>query len=161
MASIYGLLHPETGELRYIGKADNPEKRLATHMRDARRRKTPVYCWIRSIGQRPDMVVLESDCENWADSERRWIARAKAAGVRLLNLAEGGDQPYCPTEVARANARAMNASLDVDPLRRRVWHLNRQIAAAIKRGGLSDANRAKLRYAAAKRPDLFGRWATI
>lgn len=160
-ASIYGLLHPETGELRYIGKADDPGKRLATHMRDARRRKTPLYCWIRSLAAAPVMLVLESDCLDWPSAERSWIARAKVAGIRLLNLAEGGNQPSCPAHVRRANAVAMNASLDADPIRRRAWNLNRQLAAALRQGHLSDGARAKLRIAAAKRPDLFGRWASL
>lgn len=161
LASIYGLLNPETGELRYIGKADNPAKRLATHMRDARRRNTPVYCWIRSLATAPVMLVLESDCLDWEGAERRWIARAKVAGIRLLNLADGGDQPSCPEHVRRANAVALNATLDADPIRRKAWHLNRRLSVALREGRISEGAREKLRQAAAKRPDLFGRWANI
>lgn len=160
-ASIYGLLHPETGELRYIGKANDPGKRLASHMRDSRRRNTPLYCWIRSLAASPVMLVLESDCLDWPAAERSWIARAKVAGIRLLNLAEGGEQPLCPQHVRRANAVALNAALDADPIRRRAWHLNRQLSASLRDGVLSVRARAKLRLAAEKRPDLFGKWARV
>ena len=103
---IYGLCHPDTGELRYIGKANNPARRMASHMRDSVRRRTPVYDWIRSLPARPEMVILEAGCIDWRIAERRLIARARRLGVRLLNLAEGGDEPFCPIEVRRRNGAA-------------------------------------------------------
>lgn len=102
-ASIYGLCDRETGELRYIGKARNPAKRLAGHMRESRRRNTPLYAWIRKHGE-PRLIIIDAGCADWRESERRHIAEARSAGVRLLNLADGGDEPHCPIEVRRANA---------------------------------------------------------
>lgn len=105
-ASIYGL-YDASGALRYIGKANNPEERLNRHMRDAPRRRTPVYDWINKHG-RPVMRVLEADCQDWREAERRLIAKARADGERLLNLADGGNEPYCSPEnrLAAANAGA-------------------------------------------------------
>ena len=159
--SIYALVHPDTGELRYIGKADRPAVRLASHMRDARRRRTPVYDWIRSLGTRPDMVVLEESCEDWQDAERRWIGKARAAGARILNLADGGDQPKCSAETAMANAKAMNAKVEADPRRKRARELNRLLGYSLKRGTLSDNAKATLRLCAEKCPELFGMWANV
>ena len=101
MASIYGL-YDSAGQLRYIGKANAPEVRLRGHMRDAKRRKTPLYSWINKHGQ-PTLRVLESDCQDWRASEKRLIAEARERGERLLNLAAGGDEPHCPTEVRAEN----------------------------------------------------------
>jgi hypothetical protein len=101
--SIYGLCCPLTGELRYIGKANDPAKRLDQHMRDSRSRATPLYSWIRKHGK-PALVVLEADCPDWREAERRLIAKGRLDGLRLLNIADGGDEPHCPTSVRAANA---------------------------------------------------------
>lgn len=103
MAAIYGLYAPD-GELIYIGKANNPAKRLSSHSRDASRRHTPLYNWMRKHGA-PEMRVLVSDCADWRDDERRLIAEARARGECRLNVADGGDEPHCPTEVRAANGK--------------------------------------------------------
>lgn len=108
-ACIYALCCPSTGEIRYIGKADDPKKRLKSHIRDAKRRKTPVYDWINKYGE-PDMVVLASGCSDWVSAEREAIEFGRHLGLRLLNLADGGDQPgMASREVLSANARNTNA----------------------------------------------------
>lgn len=109
MTAIYALTDPRDGEVRYIGKANDARKRLRGHLRDARRRRTPVYNWINKLarlGLEPGMTVLvECDPECWKDEERRLIAEHRASG-RLLNVAEGGDEPHCPLEVRRRNGAA-------------------------------------------------------
>lgn len=104
MAQIYGLADPETGEIRYIGKANDARKRLASHMRDSTRRDTPVYRWIRKHGK-PSLVILIEASRDWRADERRLIAEARRRGDRLLNIADGGDEPFCPHEVRVANAK--------------------------------------------------------
>lgn len=89
---IYALTCKDTGVVKYIGKANDPEARLKSHMRDARRRNTPLYAWIRKHGK-PDIVVLAQRCDDWASAERTAISTARALGLQLLNLADGGDQP--------------------------------------------------------------------
>lgn len=103
VASIYGLFD-KAGGLRYIGKANCCKARLRGHMRDALRRNTPLYAWIKKHGE-PEMRVLESDCTDWREAERRLIAEARARGDKLLNLADGGDQPFCPPETRKRNGR--------------------------------------------------------
>lgn len=52
------------------------------------------------------MIVLASGCSDWASAERDAIAFGREAGLRLLNMADGGDQPGMATyEVLAANAR--------------------------------------------------------
>ena len=100
MAVIYALKCRKTGEIRYVGKANDPISRLKGHMRETRR-DYPLYRWIRKNGE-PDLEILE-ECENWAEAERRIISEMKGKGARLLNVADGGDQPHCPPEVRSAN----------------------------------------------------------
>lgn len=113
MSGIYALMDPTSGELRYIGKADCSDKRLKGHLRDARRRNTPVYAWIRKLlacGKTPEMVVIDEACSDWKARERELIARARLSGYRLLNLADGGDEPHCPKGVRSSNAKRLNAA---------------------------------------------------
>lgn len=104
--SIYALSDPRGGGVRYVGKANDPAKRLKSHLRDARRRRTPVYLWINRLlkaGVVPAITVLETcGVDEWPDAERRLIAKYRANGD-LLNLADGGDEPVCPLSVRQAN----------------------------------------------------------
>lgn len=129
-------------------------------MRDARRRNTPLYAWIRKHGT-PELRVLEADCDDWVEAEQRLIAEARARGEDLLNLARGGDQPYCPTGVRADNGRRNARAIHDDPRRRRLWQLKRDLGDMLKRGYVSDRTKAKIRLAANKRPDLFPEWVDL
>lgn len=162
---IYSLSDPDTGEVRYLGKANNSAKRLKRHILDARRRRTPVYDWMNSLaarGKLPVITVVEvTDQDGWPAAERRHIAEARARGVRLLNLAEGGNQPECSDEVRSRNGIALNARLKADPRLSRIREDKRRIAVALKRNEVANRTRAKLREAARLAPRLFGEWLSI
>lgn len=104
---IYGLYDPDTLELRYIGKANCKDARLKTHISDAKRKKSPLYSWVRKLkanGKIPAVKVL-SLCEagSWQNEERRLIEQHRSTGDRLLNVADGGDEPYCSPAVRAKN----------------------------------------------------------
>jgi hypothetical protein len=146
MAEIYALIDPRSGDVRYIGKANDSGKRLKSHIRDSRRRTTPVYWWIRSLAKsklEPDVLVL-SQCEDWEAEERRLIASARSRGVRLLNLADGGDQPFCPTEVLSRNAKAQNDARAADPFKfasHAFLRRSGQVLVEMKKLGIDQARR--------------------
>jgi hypothetical protein len=133
MTVIYGLIDPRTDEMRYIGKAVDADKRYKGHMRDSRVRDTPVYRWIRklfSMGMRPDMLVL-SECDDWKSEERRLIASARKRGYSLLNVADGGDEPYCPPEIRAANGKRNAAVREADPKRKAVHRYLRNMGSIL------------------------------
>lgn len=110
---LYALCCPDTHEIRYIGKAKDSQQRLKKHLLDMRRRNYPVYCWMRKLAaddKKPALQVLEVVAPHeWADAERRLIAAYKASG-RLLNVADGGDEPHCSAETrAKNGAKAAQA----------------------------------------------------
>lgn len=114
---IYALCCPDTGRVRYVGKANDAVKRLVTHIRDSRRRNTPVCCWIRSLhaaGKAPALHVLASTWD-WQATERAIIAQFRGEGS-LLNVADGGDQPECPPHVRSANGHRLMEELRSNPL---------------------------------------------
>lgn len=119
MASIYALVDPDTGELRYIGKANDPAKRLKGHMRESRRLMRPVNQWVRSMCGAVEMVVLREDCEDWEGVERQLIADARKAGYPLLNVADGGAMPFTTLEQCKANGRKTAAIMRGEIPRRR------------------------------------------
>lgn len=163
VCEIYALHCPDSGEIRYIGKARDSESRLKTHIRDSVSGTTPVRCWIRALaasGKKPILSVLLSTWD-WRASEVAMIAQFRCDGVRLLNLANGGDEPYCSTEQRALNGRKNAAAVHGDAARRRIWELKRALGDALRRGHLDDATKSKLRLAATKNPRLFGAWAAI
>jgi hypothetical protein len=156
IAEIYALVDPRDGAIRYIGKARDAGARLKSHLRDARRRDTPVYRWINklaALGLAPQVRVLrQCPASAWQAAEIDEIKAAKAAGHRLLNVAEGGDEPYCPTETRAANGRKNAAAIHSDPRRRRKWELLRALGQNLRQGYVSDATKELMR----SRPDVFG-----
>jgi hypothetical protein len=112
-ASIYALTDPVTGEIRYIGKANDVQIRFKQHIRAAKKKSTPLYRWVNDLldaGATPNVIVLET-CDDWEEAEQRLIAKHRIGG-RLLNVAEGGQQGYCPPEICAANGRLKNRRPD-------------------------------------------------
>lgn len=91
--SIYALHDPHTSELRYIGKTVQlPARRLNNHVSSARKGRSYVCNWIRSLKADPVMRVLAIvENEQGSDSERRAIAHYRSLGFRLTNLTDGGE----------------------------------------------------------------------
>lgn len=137
VCEIYALKDPESGEIRYIGKANDSEKRLRSHLRDAKRRMTPVYCWIQKLakdGKTPKLeVLLFCQKDAWPEYERILIAEYRVGGARLLNVADGGDEPAITTEQRRANAYKLNENIVVE-WRQVLCETGRLRARAIKSG---------------------------
>lgn len=100
---IYGL-YDRDGALRYIGKAKCAKTRLAGHLAAVGRKKTPLYQWLAEHG-RPDMRIIEADCPDWEEAEKRLIREARERGENLFNVADGGALPYQSLEARQANGR--------------------------------------------------------
>lgn len=93
MTCIYGLLDPDTLEIRYVGKTSHPKTRLRDHCLPSQLRiKTKKNSWIKSIGCKPGFIILEHTTKEQAcEREMHWIKELKALGARLTNGTEGGD----------------------------------------------------------------------
>jgi hypothetical protein len=92
---IYGLLDPDTLELRYIGKTNQPEKRMKQHLYASQlKTKTHRNDWIRSLlqqGKKPAFIVLEQNVQDADEAEISWIVKTRQLGARLTNGTNGGD----------------------------------------------------------------------
>lgn len=88
---IYGLKDPVTKNIRYVGKSNNPNKRIYEH-HQIKRLKTNTHKnnWIKSLikqNLKAELVILET-CyeENWSEREKFWIRNIE----NLTNTLEGG-----------------------------------------------------------------------
>jgi hypothetical protein len=134
MAEIYGLYHPITGELRYIGKANDSLKRLKSHLRDSKTRNTPLYVWVRElieIGIIPEFKVLIKT-DDWQKSEIELIAFYRKSGANLLNIAIGGNEPFCSKEIRANNGRNNAEKIHSNPKSKRLWHLKKMLSHNLK-----------------------------
>lgn len=156
---IYGLCDPDTGEVRYIGKANNAQDRFKRHMREFRR-KYPVYAWrdkLLKSGKMPRLIILAETDGDWRDLERSFIAEYRASGARLLNIADGGDEPSCSKEQLSKNAKKLNnMQYGGDAFMTEVRRIRMAGVSYLRSGVVNEEVKAKFRMAALKRPDLFG-----
>ena len=91
---IYVLKHPDTLEVRYVGKTVRSlSKRLGNHIANAKGNKHNKHLsnWILNIlkeDKRPVIELLEI-CQgnNWQEREQYWISQFS----NLINLTAGGD----------------------------------------------------------------------
>jgi GIY-YIG catalytic domain-containing protein len=170
MIEIYGLCDPDTGELRYVGKAKNSQKRFKQHISE-RRMKRPVYAWIRRLiadGKAPALKILETveDCE-WEFAERRLIAQYRKT-CNLLNLADGGAMPSQTIEQRKIAAIASNkAQKAKHPALQKLAHAKREMArlhgSFMRQKDYYYAYllRFHMKISAADRPEHYGSWASM
>ena len=94
---IYGLIDPNTGELRYIGKTYNIRRRFGAHYTPSNlRAPTHKNNWLRRLlttNQKPEVWIIETHPEyaDLYDAEIELIAYYRSIGARLTNATPGGD----------------------------------------------------------------------
>lgn len=94
---IYTLEHPDTNEIRYIGKTSNLKRRYYHHTNKKEHEKNRRYLsnWLNNLfkqDKKPIISILEECDENsWVECEKFWIEQFKNWGFKLVNGSEGGD----------------------------------------------------------------------
>lgn len=87
---IYGLFCNSNNIIRYVGKSNNPEKRLKQHLKSCEKRKTHKDNWILKNNYDINYIILEIvDIDNWQESEKYWIDKLKVSN-NLTNNYTGG-----------------------------------------------------------------------
>jgi hypothetical protein len=88
---IYGISH--RGLIRYIGKSNNPRRRLYQHINEKSNKHK--YNWLNNIiknNDRPTIEIIdEVPEEEWEFWEQYWISQFKTWGFKLLNATNGGE----------------------------------------------------------------------
>jgi hypothetical protein len=93
---IYGLVDPRDDLIKYVGKADKPQRRLTAHVCRAVKKKRPTKkdLWLKelhALGLQPTWRPLECVLvEEWETRERHWIALLQPQLTNDLPGGEGG-----------------------------------------------------------------------
>ncbi len=108
IAFIYALCDPDTGDIRYVGKAKNPKVRLKTHCNEhGNTRKCRWVAKLAREGKKPLLDILEQVDESvWEQAECNWIAYCRETGIDLLNHTSGGEGVSGLDEDARKKVAA-------------------------------------------------------
>lgn len=168
-AYIYGLTD-EHGTVRYVGKSVDVARRFADHLSE-RNRKFPVYAWIKKQ-QRNNaqvrLVVLASALgPDWQSLEKAVIKQYRDDGFKLLNVADGGDEPHvtleqrralgrklkCPLHTRQENGRKVFAAIQADPARAELHRLRLRLSQDWRKGLLPEAVKNRLVEAAFMNPE--------
>lgn len=93
---IYALSCPLTSNVRYIGKTNNLNKRLSSHLCKSNLKKTThKNNWINSLlnkNMKPIISILDIvPIDEWEFWEKFWIELFKTWGIKLTNSTNGGD----------------------------------------------------------------------
>src|SRR5688500_3880809 len=96
MTYIYGLFCPIAKTIRYVGKANDPERRLQNHVWTCEKNAHHTARWLSGLkrkGLQPTALVLAEidDGEDWQEQERRFIASGAEMGWKLTNSTPGGE----------------------------------------------------------------------
>lgn len=94
------------GNIRYVGCSTNPSKRLKQHINEAKAGSAPSDFgdWLIAEiagGRSPALIVVGPAGDSWESDEQDEIARAIAAGARLLNGIVRGQKTKKRTGVPR------------------------------------------------------------
>lgn len=94
---IYGLKHPLTNEVRYVGKTTSPKRRYKEHIYKLNKTDHKTN-WVKSLLReelKPIMDILEECGDNWEEREKYWITQFD----NLTNLSDGGGRCSMSDEV--------------------------------------------------------------
>lgn len=110
---IYALNDPVTGICRYIGKTDDPEKRLRQHLSPSEK-PSHKRNWIRSLladGLSPIFEILrEVPISGWEVWERAFIEVYRERGIPLTNQCNGGEGPSGRSTSLETRAKLSSAA---------------------------------------------------
>lgn len=86
---IYILICPMDGFVKYVGKSNNPEKRLKDHLLDFRCMDLHKAMWLKELRTKkikPRLEVIdEVDSFEWKEKESFWCKYFKGYGYTLFN----------------------------------------------------------------------------
>lgn len=99
LRSVYGLVDPRSGTVRYVGQARDPAARLEGHLESPSRRVGEWVAELAAEGLVPEVRVLDVVPEEVVmGREQEWISGFNRTGPELLNVA--GTRPQKgPTHV--------------------------------------------------------------
>lgn len=143
--TIYALRDPDTLDLRYIGKAVDPAKRLRQHLQlgQLNRYRSKKNSWLKGLaaqGRVPYLeIVDEVEAERANEAEIYWIDWYRSQGAPLTNGTDGGDGGAVTDPDARARISAAHLGA------KRTAETRAQMSASAKLRCSTERERERLR----------------
>lgn len=94
---IYIMQCPQTLDVRYVGKTNNPSLRKRSHLWHSLKGRTHCSRWVKNLSDRgfmPIFTVIDQINGEWEWLEIYWIEQFKNWGYNLTNLTKGGEGAY-------------------------------------------------------------------
>ncbi len=150
---IYALVDPFTMQIRYIGKSNNPQHRLTSHLGD--RGNTPKTRWIKSLKEEgfiPELIILEMvSISCWQEREIYWITYYRKLDTSLVNGTNGGNGPTIIIFTDETREKIRQRQLTSNPMKGKKASLATRAKMSIARTGkeriFSEEHRERLRQA--------------
>jgi group I intron endonuclease len=122
--TIYALVDPRTGDVRYVGASVDIKRRLREHMQRSKHLDSHSARWIRQLldeGLRPSVWQLAIVEDGWQEIERYWINVFRGL-FRLTNIMDGGQGASAGVPKSAETRAKMSASASR-------WQTGRKIPA--------------------------------
>lgn len=144
--TIYGLLHPLTNNIFYVGETANLTERYYGHTAkrsDKNDAKHAIIQELRQDGRKPYLIIFEQGKMTKEDAvkiEAKYIEQCKKEGHALCNRNEGGNAP--PSQRGRkATAKRIRLMFENSPLKKEVYQFDRKGNFIAKYPGVREAYR--------------------
>lgn len=112
ITKIYVLICPLDGDIKYVGKSNNPDKRLKDHLLDFRCMDLHKAKWLRLLKdqkQKPILVVIdEVGMWDWKFWEEWWCTYIKSLGYTLFNKRSKNGLTYANSKTFKPGNRPWN-----------------------------------------------------
>jgi group I intron endonuclease len=123
---IYGLVEPNTNELRYVGKTVDINRRHRRHITEVNLHDSHKDRWIRKLlksNHVPEIIVIDLvETNEWQYWEIFYIEYFKFLGCNLTNGTKGGDQP--PSTKGRKHSETSRLKMSKSKKGKPIPHLN-------------------------------------
>jgi hypothetical protein len=112
-------------------------------------------------------LVADGQTIRQIDAERLAIQKYRDLGCKLLNVAEGGNQPAMTKEQRERNGRKVATAIHSNAERKKIWEIKRKAGETLKwlekSASCERIERFKdaMRLAAYMRPKDFAVWASV
>lgn len=115
---IYILICPIDDQIKYVGKSNNPDKRLKDHLLDFRCMDLHKATWIKKLRQqklKPILVVIdEVTWDDWKYWEHWWCQYFKSLGFTLFNSRSRNGLTYANSKTFKPGNIPWNKKQDLN-----------------------------------------------
>lgn len=121
MYYIYGLVDPDSLEIKYVGQTKNPENRFKQHLKiEIENRKVFWIANLKRKGKKPILQIIEKIETKRPDfHEKKWINYFNSIGIDLFNTVNNNKDKSNPIEISEVIEidKSLQARVKVDELK--------------------------------------------